>query len=105
VVMPGGMNGAKLAVEARRIRPDLKVLLTSGFTASALSENHGLPDTLEVLPKPSRRGIGTKAAAGHLEWKRGDKCSCSGKRLIAIGPVKSTPLRLMPCFSNVGRLR
>jgi hypothetical protein len=30
VVMPGGMNGVQLAVEARRIRPELKVLLTSG---------------------------------------------------------------------------
>jgi hypothetical protein len=28
--LPGGMNGAQLAVEARRIRHGLKVLLTSG---------------------------------------------------------------------------
>jgi DNA-binding NtrC family response regulator len=54
VVMPGGMNGAQLAVEAQRIRPDLKVLLTSGYTASALTQEHGLPEQLEVLPKPYR---------------------------------------------------
>jgi signal transduction histidine kinase/CheY-like chemotaxis protein len=55
VVMPGGMNGAQLAVAAQRIRPDLKVLLTSGYTPAALSSDHGLPERLEVLRKPYRR--------------------------------------------------
>ncbi len=54
VIMPGGMNGAQLAVEARRIRPELKVLLTSGYTAEALTKEHGLPDDMEVLGKPYR---------------------------------------------------
>jgi signal transduction histidine kinase len=55
VVMPGGMNGAQLAVEARRVRPDLKILLTSGYTAAALTEHHGLSDREEMLRKPYRR--------------------------------------------------
>jgi CheY-like chemotaxis protein len=55
VVMPGGMNGAQLAVEAQRICPEIKVLLTSGYAASALSQEHGMPETLEVLRKPYRR--------------------------------------------------
>ena len=55
VVMPGGINGAQLAVEAQRICPGLKVLLTSGYAAPALSQDHGLPQTLEVLRKPYRR--------------------------------------------------
>jgi CheY-like chemotaxis protein len=54
VMMPGGMNGVQLAVEARRIRPQLKVLLTSGYTATALSLQHGLPDNLDVVEKPFR---------------------------------------------------
>jgi signal transduction histidine kinase len=54
VIMPGGMNGAQLTVEARRIRPALKVLLTSGYAATALSREHGLPDNLNVLEKPYR---------------------------------------------------
>jgi signal transduction histidine kinase/CheY-like chemotaxis protein len=53
VIMPG-MNGAQLAVEARRIRPGLKVLLTSGYTAQALAEEHGTPIEQEVLAKPYR---------------------------------------------------
>ena len=55
VIMPGGMNGAQLAVEARRIRPELKVLLTSGYTAAALSFEHGLPNDLNVVGKPYQR--------------------------------------------------
>ena len=35
VVMPGGMNGAQLAVEARKLRPDLKILLTSGYVGQS----------------------------------------------------------------------
>jgi signal transduction histidine kinase len=55
VVMPGGMNGAQLAMEAQHLRRDLKVLLTSGYTASALSQEHGLPEQMDVLQKPYRR--------------------------------------------------
>jgi CheY-like chemotaxis protein len=34
VVMPGGMDGFRLRTEARRLRPGLKVLLTSGYPGS-----------------------------------------------------------------------
>jgi len=55
VIIPGGTNGAQLAVTARRIRPKLKVLLTSGYTAAALSFEHGVPDNLNVVGKPYQR--------------------------------------------------
>jgi signal transduction histidine kinase len=55
VVIPGGKNGAQLAVAARRIRPALKVLLTSGYTAAALSRENELHDGLSVVDKPYRR--------------------------------------------------
>jgi PAS domain S-box-containing protein len=54
VVMPRGMNGAELARRARALRPGLPVLLTSGYTARALSEEHGLADDFPLLPKPYR---------------------------------------------------
>jgi signal transduction histidine kinase len=53
VVMPGTMNGVQLAIEARRLRPTIKVLLTSGYTASALTE-HGLQGNMPLLEKPYR---------------------------------------------------
>ena len=55
VIMPGGMNGVHLTVEARRIRPELKVLLSSGYTAAALRREHGLPDNLNIVEKPYQR--------------------------------------------------
>jgi PAS domain S-box-containing protein len=58
VVMPGGMNGIRLATEARRGRPQLRVLLSTGFVdpreeaMSTSARPHGFP----VIPKPYRRG-------------------------------------------------
>ncbi len=54
VVMPGGMNGVQLSVEARRLRPGLRVLLTSGYTGTALDE-HAVPADMPLLSKPYQR--------------------------------------------------
>ncbi|TXM69863.1 ATP-binding protein [Methylobacterium sp. WL120] len=55
VMMPGGMNGSQLAVEAQRLRPGLKVLLTSGYVAD-LDEGQVIGrGELPVLSKPYRR--------------------------------------------------
>ncbi|MET0258432.1 MAG: ATP-binding protein, partial [Methylobacterium sp.] len=55
VMMPGGMSGSQLAVEAQRLRPGLKVLLTSGYVAD-LDEGQIIGDgELPVLNKPYRR--------------------------------------------------
>lgn len=53
VVMPGGMTGVELTNEARRLRPDLKVLLTSGYTASVHEQD--MPADVPLLRKPYRR--------------------------------------------------
>ena len=51
IVMPGEMNGVDLAHAARRLRPGLKLLLTSGYAAAAESRaEEGVP----VLIKPYR---------------------------------------------------
>jgi PAS domain S-box-containing protein len=52
IVMPGGMNGVELAREARRLRPDLKLLLASGYPMAALSDK-GLAD-VSFISKPYR---------------------------------------------------
>jgi PAS domain S-box-containing protein len=52
VVMPGGMTGLQLARIARRLRPALPVLLTTGFSSSIdIAENE---PACEVLRKPYR---------------------------------------------------
>jgi two-component system NtrC family sensor kinase len=52
VVMPGGMNGLQLSTEARRLRPDIKVLLTSGYVGLAGMD---MPEGIPLLPKPYNR--------------------------------------------------
>jgi DNA-binding NtrC family response regulator len=52
--MPGDMNGVQLAIEARRLRPGIKVLLTSGYPATLLAFQHGLDRNMPFLGKPYR---------------------------------------------------
>lgn len=54
VVMPGGMNGAQLATEARMLRPELKVLLTSGYVGEA-GNDQLVEGSVPLLSKPYRR--------------------------------------------------
>ncbi len=51
-VMPPGMNGAELAVHATRLRPGLKVLLTSGFGTQAVLGGDANEESHELLTKP-----------------------------------------------------
>jgi CheY-like chemotaxis protein len=51
IVMPD-VNGRKLATQARRIRPDLKVLFTTGYTRSAVVHNGVLDAGVELIGKP-----------------------------------------------------
>jgi CheY-like chemotaxis protein len=55
VVLGAGMNGRQLADEVRKLRPDLKVLYTSGYTENAIV-HHGRVDAgIRLLTKPYRR--------------------------------------------------
>jgi CheY-like chemotaxis protein len=55
VIMPGGMNGKELARRARQVRPDLKVLFTSGFPGTSLSSELDLDSSDVLLTKPYRK--------------------------------------------------
>ena len=46
------VNGAKLAEEACRRRPDLKVLFTTGYTRNAIVHNGVLDPGVEIIGKP-----------------------------------------------------
>jgi CheY-like chemotaxis protein len=52
VMMPGRMNGVELAQEIRRRRPNLPVLLTSGY-AEAARRKAGAQQ-IKIIPKPYR---------------------------------------------------
>lgn len=55
MVMPGGMTGAELADQALRVRPQLKVLYTSGYTDISILDNGLLQSGSNVLGKPYRK--------------------------------------------------
>ena len=55
VVMPGGMFGTELAKEAARLRPGMKILLTSGHTEHPVDAIDGGGRTVRILNKPYRR--------------------------------------------------
>ncbi|MGC3982817.1 MAG: response regulator [Steroidobacteraceae bacterium] len=62
ISLPGGMDGWQLAIEARKIRPDLKVLYTTGFVPDALLEEQSLhllrkPFTFEQLAERLRNTL------------------------------------------------
>ncbi len=55
VIMPGGMTGIELAGQARRLRPGLKVLVTSGFAEASLNLGGEAGGDIGVLSKPYRK--------------------------------------------------
>ena len=66
VVMPGGMSGPQLAAAARRLRPDLPVLLMSGYSGALPGEPGALSD-LPLLRKPFNRRQFAAAVRDALE--------------------------------------
>jgi CheY-like chemotaxis protein len=55
VVLGSGMDGIELAREARRARPDLPILLASGYPGSGDRRHEESDETFELLRKPYRR--------------------------------------------------
>lgn len=54
VRMPGGLHGPALAKLVRKVRPDMKVMFTSGYADSNTMQSSDLVAGAEMLPKPYR---------------------------------------------------
>jgi CheY-like chemotaxis protein len=52
VIMPGGMKGPDLATEARKRRPDVRVLYTSGYTENGVEREGMLLEGASLVSKP-----------------------------------------------------
>ncbi|MGC2812415.1 MAG: response regulator [Bradyrhizobium sp.] len=52
VGLPGGMNGRQLADEARRRKPGLRVLFTTGYAQNAIVHDGRLDRGVELITKP-----------------------------------------------------
>jgi len=55
VIMPGSMNGPRLVSEALKLRPQLGVLYTSGYTENAIVHHGRLDPGVLLLAKPYRK--------------------------------------------------
>lgn len=64
VVMPGSLDGRALAQLARRMRPELRVVLTSGYPADSSGRENGTEAGWPILAKPfTREGLAAAIAA------------------------------------------
>lgn len=64
IIMPGGMNGRELAELAKRLRPRLRILYTSGYSQDALMDQGRLVDDVALLSKPfSKQQLSEKVRA------------------------------------------
>jgi len=97
VMMPGRMNGVELAQEIRRRRPNLPVLLTSGF-AEAASRSAAV-HRIRIIPKPYRIDELREAlaAAAHEEAKE-----THSDHAITRRPVGRPRSRRAACFLPPG---
>ncbi len=74
VGLPGGMNGRQLADAARGLRPDLKVLFTTGYARNAIVHDGRLDPGVVMLSKPfTFTALATKISE-MLETKQSPPC-------------------------------
>lgn len=52
VVLPGGMTGAQIAEKARQMKPNIKVLFTTGYARNAIVHHGRLDKGVELITKP-----------------------------------------------------
>jgi two-component system CheB/CheR fusion protein len=67
VMLPGGMCGPDLVEQAKRLRPDLRILFMTGYADSSARNVGPLPETAVILNKPFRKhdlACGIRAALG-----------------------------------------
>ncbi|MEP1328466.1 PAS domain S-box protein [Pseudophaeobacter sp.] len=67
LVMPGGMSGYEVAQHVQDTRPDIKVLLTSGYAEELMNGDKLTERSLKLLRKPYRQAALAEAIKGALE--------------------------------------
>jgi PAS domain S-box-containing protein len=68
--LPGGMNGRQLSEEARKLRPDLKVLFTTGYARNAIVHDGRLDPGVELITKPFSQATLAEKLRNILDAKR-----------------------------------
>lgn len=73
VIMPGDMGGRELVEQARQIKPELKVLYTSGYTENAIVHHGRLDAGVLLLNKPYRRIDMARKIRAALDGRNGER--------------------------------
>ena len=55
VMMPGGISGKELAIQAKLVAPEMKVLYTTGFSSEGIVSDGILDSGIQLLKKPYKR--------------------------------------------------
>ncbi|MDE3104730.1 MAG: PAS domain S-box protein [Acidobacteriota bacterium] len=55
IIMPGSLNGARLAERARQVHPEIAIIFCSGFSADVLAEKYATINDAPLLMKPYLR--------------------------------------------------
>jgi CheY-like chemotaxis protein len=72
LVMPGGLNGHQLALQAAELRPSLKVLYCSGYAEQAVLHQGLLNHDVQLLNKPyTRRELARKIRVALADSRSG----------------------------------
>ena len=76
VGLPGGMNGRQLADAARKLRPDLKVLFTTGYARNAIVHHGRLDPGVQLITKPFTYAALAAKLGDMLDTRRDRRASC-----------------------------
>ncbi|HWT31964.1 MAG TPA: response regulator, partial [Propylenella sp.] len=103
IVMPQGLSGLDVAREARRLRPGLKVLLTSGYRGDVPFADD---ETWPVLAKPFRPAELARAVRNILDdGQQGDLFVDTSAEGVAAGAGGSVAASGQPAIEGADRTR
>ena len=74
VMLPGGMLGSQLVSKLRERRPDVRILMTSGFSESGIMNRGVLDGTIELLQKPYKVEELARRVRALLDGKEESHC-------------------------------
>jgi CheY-like chemotaxis protein len=86
IIMPGSINGRELSIEALKLRPDLKVPFTSGYTENAIDHDGRLDQGVQLLRKPYWRSD----LANMIRVALMTRCVMAGGRARRLGASQVT---------------
>ena len=90
-MLPGGLLGTQLVQKLRERRPDLKVLLTSGFSESSDDARGMLDGSIELLQKPYQVEDLARRIRAKLDGKEENQ-ACSGVKGICCWRSMTRPI-------------